>query len=802
MAEKEEEESENKTKLNMKERKVSWARLRHIDSLNLEAGRVSKSHAHSSKVNWQMTMSLAFQSIGVVYGDIGTSPLYVYASTFTEGIKDTKDILGVLSLIIYTIALVPLLKYVFIVLLANDNGDGGTFALYSLMCRYAKVSLIPNHQPEDEEVSNYKLHTPSKQVQRAQKIKEMLENSKTAQIVLFLVTIMGTSMVIGDGVLTPSISVLSAVSGIKSLGKAAMVGISVGILIILFSVQKYGTDRVGFTFAPIVFVWFTFISGIGLFNLLKYDIGVLRAFNPKYIVNYFHRNGKNAWVSLGGVVLCITGTEAMFADLGHFNVRAIQISFSCLVFPALLTAYSGQAAYLMKHPDHVANTFYDSIPDPLYWPMFVVAVAAAIIASQAMISGAYAIISQSLALGCFPRVKVIHTSAKYEGQVYIPEVNYMLMVASVLVTAGFQTTTNIGNAYGIAVVSVMVITTCLLTLVMLVIWKTSIWWIVLFVTIFGSIELIYLSSVLYKFIEGGFLPLVFAAFLMTIMIIWHYVHKQRYMYELKNKVSAEFIRDLATNPSINRVPGVAFLYSELVQGIPPILSHFVANISSIHSIIVLVSIKNLPISKVALEERFLFRQVKPRGFRMFRCIVRYGYNDKIEEPHEFERQLVDNLKEFIRQEYIFLEAENNDHIQKDVTTNNDVPHSTLLAEDGRAKGSSIMQESLLQQNPSNLSGNSIQSFNAAKSTNSSNGIVFDPTQVAEEEMQFVQKAMDRGVVYLLGEADVVAEPKSSTLKKIVVNYVYSFLRKNFRQGEKIMAIPRNRLLRVGMTYEI
>ncbi|KAI3442776.1 Fe2OG dioxygenase domain-containing protein [Psidium guajava] len=789
-------------KPNMKERKVSWARLCRVDSLHLEAGRVSMSHGRSSKVNWQRTMSLAFQSIGVVYGDIGTSPLYVYASTFTEGIKDTRDVIGVLSLIIYTIALIPMLKYVFIVLLANDNGDGGTFALYSLICRYAKASLIPNRQPEDQELSNYKLDPPSNQLRRAQKIKEKLENSKTAQIVLFLVTIMGTSMVIGDGVLTPSISVLSAVSGIKSLGKDAVVGISVAILIVLFSVQRFGTDRVGFSFAPIIFVWFVFISGIGLFNLFKYDISVLRAFNPKYIVDYFNRNGKQAWVSLGGIFLCITGTEAMFADLGHFNVRAIQISFSCLVFPALLTAYSGQAAYLMKHHDNVKDTFYDSIPDPLYWPMFVVAVAAAIIASQAMISGTFAIISQSLSLGCFPRVKVVHTSAKYEGQVYIPEVNYMLMVACVLVTASFQTTTNIGNAYGIAVVSVMVITTCLLTLIMLVIWKTSIWWIVLFFTIFGSIELLYLSSVLYKFIEGGFLPLVFAAVLMTVMIIWHYVHKQRYMYELKNKVSAEYIRDLAANPSINRVPGIGLLYSELVQGIPPILSHFVANILSIHSVLVLVSIKNLPISKVGLEERFLFRQVEPRGFRIFRCVVRYGYNDKIEEPHEFERRLVDNLKEFIRQENFFLEAENNDHIQKDATTSNDVPHSSLLAEDGWDNGPTIMQDSLLQQKPFDLSTNSIQSFNAAKSTNSSNPTAFSPTQVAEEEMQFVQKAMERGAVYLLGEAEVVAEPNSSLFKKIIVNYAYSFLRKNFRQGEKIMAIPRNRLLRVGMTYEI
>ncbi|XP_030461774.1 potassium transporter 5-like [Syzygium oleosum] len=787
----------------LKERKVSWTRLRRVDSLNLEAGRVSMSHAHSSEVNWQRTLSLAFQSIGVVYGDIGTSPLYVYSSTFTEGIKDTQDVIGVLSLIIYTIALLPMLKYVFIVLLANDNGDGGTFALYSLICRYAKVSLIPNQQPEDREVSNYKLDTPSNPLRRAQKIKYMLENSKSARILLFLVTIMGTSMVIGDGVLTPSISVLSAVSGIKSLGKDAVVWISVAILIALFCVQRFGTDRVGFSFAPIILLWFLFISGIGLFNLFKYDIGVLRAFNPKYIVDYFKRNGKQAWISLGGIFLCITGTEAMFADLGHFNVRAIQISFSFLVFPALLTAYSGQAAYLMKHADHVANTFYDSIPGPIYWPTFVVAVAAAIIASQAMISGAFAIVSQSLSLGCFPRVKVVHTSAKYEGQVYIPEVNYMLMIACVLVTLAFKTTTNIGNAYGIAVVSVMLITTCLLTLIMLVIWKTSIWWIVLFFSVFGSIELLYVSSVYYKFKQGGFLPLVFAAVLMTVMIIWHYVHKQRYMYELKNKVSAQFIKDLAANRSINRVPGVALLYSELVQGIPPILSHFVGNIPSIHSVLVLVSIKNLPISKVALEERFLFRQVEPRGFRMFRCVVRYGYKDKIEEPHEFERQLVDNLKEFIRHEYFLLEAANNDPNRKDETANNSVPQSTLLAEVGQANGSTVqMEESLPQPNPSNLSSNSIQSFNAVTSTNSSNRTVFSPIPAAEEEMQFVQRAMERGVVYLLGEAEVVAKPNSSVFKKIIVNYVYTFLRKNFRQGEKIMAIPRHRLVRVGMTYEI
>ncbi|CAK7336014.1 unnamed protein product [Dovyalis caffra] len=808
-------EEEIKVENKLKGRKVSWGKLRRVDSLNLEAGRVSMSHSHSahnSKVNWQRTLSLAFQSIGIVYGDIGTSPLYVYASTFTEGIKHGQDILGVLSIIIYTIVLVPMIKYVFIVLWANDNGDGGTFALYSLICRSAKVGLIPNDQPEDHQLSNYRLDIPSNQLRRAQVIREKMESSKTIKIILFLVTILGTSMVIGDGVLTPCISVLSAVSGIKSLSQDAIVGISIAILIALFSVQRFGTDKVGFAFAPMVLVWYSFIGGIGLYNLFKYEIGVLRAFNPKYIFDYFKRNGKQGWISLGGIVLCITGTEAMFADLGHFNVRAIQISFSSIVCPALLAAYSGQAAYLSKFQDNVSDTFYKSIPDPMYWPTFVVALGAAIIASQAMISGAFAIISQSLSLGCFPRVKVIHTSATYEGQVYIPEVNYLLMVACVIVCLAFKTTEKIGNAYGIAVVAVMVITTCMVTLIMLVIWKARIWWIALFFCGFGAVEVLYLSSVLYKFKQGGFLPLAFSSFLIIVMGIWHYVHRERYIYELQNKVSSEYLLKLAGNTNINRLPGIGLLYSELVQGIPPIFPHFISNIPSTHSVVVLVSIKSIPISKVALEERFLFRQVEPREYRMYRCVVRYGYKDAIEEPHEFERQLVENLKEFIRHEHFIREGGDN------VTTPeaDNIQHSTpLVMKDGKAKGSPAVhvEESLQQPNPPRISSASIQSFNASsrsiqsvngiKSANSSSGMISASVpKGAEEEMQFVQRALEKGVIYLIGEAEVVAKSESSWFKKLVVNYGYSFLRKNFRQGEKVLAIPRTRLLRVGMTYEI
>ncbi|KAK6139124.1 hypothetical protein DH2020_027132 [Rehmannia glutinosa] len=553
--------------------------------------------------SWVTTLSLAFQSIGVIYGDIGTSPLYVFSSTFPDGIDHKDDILGVLSLIIYTIILVPMVKYVFIVLWANDNGDGGTFALYSKICRYANVALIPKNQPEDTQLSNYRMEETLNETKGSQKMKETMEKSLTTKIVLFLVTILGTSMVIGDGVLTPCIS-------------DAVVYISILILIGLFCVQRFGTDKVGYAFAPVLCLWFLFITVIGVYNLFKHDASVLRAFNPKYIIEYFKRTGKKGWISLGGAVLCITGTEAMFADLGHFNVPAVQISFSTVVFPSILLAYIGQASYLSKFPENAATVFYDSIPT--------------VIASQAMISGTFAIISQSLSLGCFPRVKVVHTSSKYEGQVYIPEINYIFMVACVLVTYGFKTTVKIGNAYGIAVVSVMLITTSLLTLIMILIWKTKIWWTALFFTVFMSIELVYFSSVLYKFVQGGYLPLAFSFVLMSMMAVWHYAQKQRYMFELKNK-------------------------------------------------------------------------------------------------------LVENLKEFIKKGNQFHEGQ---------------------------------------------------------------------TAHAEEEMKFVERAKEEGVFYLIGEADVVAKKDSSIVNKFVINKAYPFLRKNFRQGQKLLAIPQTRLLRVGMTYEV
>ncbi|XP_065622671.1 potassium transporter 5-like [Quercus suber] len=748
----------------VKESKVLWQKYLDIESHNFPRPH----HGHDSKaVERSVIFPLAFQSIGVVYGDIGTSPLYVFSSTFPNGIKHNDDILGVLSLILYTLTLLSLIKYVLIVLKANDKGEGGTFALYSLLCRYAKVSFIPNQQAEDYEVSNYLIKSPNRRVQRASWLKSKLEKSKFAKHCLLFATMLGTSMLIGDGVLTPSISVLSAVGGIQvaspAITEEMIVWISVVILIILFMVQRFGTDKVGYSFAPILCIWFAFIAGIGLYNFIKFDPTVIKALYPKYIIDYFRRNKKDAWISLGGVILTITGTEALFADLGHFTALSIQISMCFVTYRALLLAYIGQASFLRKHSDLVANTFYKSIPESLFWPMFVVAVLASIIASQSIITGTFSILQQSLSLGCFPRVKVVHTSAKYEGRVYVPEANYLLMLACVAITLGFRTTTNIGNAFGLAVVFLMVLTSVFLVLVMILIWKSHILLVISYVLTIGSVELIFLSSVFYKFDQGGYLPLAFSAILMTVMYVWNNVFQKKYYYELEHKISMEKLKEIVADNSFCRIPGLAMFYSEFFQGIPPIFKHYVENVPALHSVLVFITIKSLPISKVQLEERFQFHRVEPKELNIFRCVVRYGYTDVHNEKEPFEKILIERLKKFIRDDFWLFQniGENDGEILDDglVNKKNEKEDVREVEEDKQK-------------------------------------------EAVEREMEVVDKACHAGIVHLIGEIEVIANKEANIGKRIMIGYAYNFLKKNLGESDKVFDVPHKRMMKVGMTYEL
>lgn len=773
------------------------------DSLDVEAMEIGDAFGHHSKdVSVWHTLALAFQTLGVVYGDMGTSPLYVYGDVFSKVQIETEiDVLGALSLLVYTITLIPLAKYVFVVLKANDNGEGGTFALYSLISRYAKVNMLPNRQPADEQISSFRLKLPTPELERALQLKDILERSSSLKTLLLLLVLMGTSMIIGDGILTPAISVMSAVSGLQGeipgFGKSALVIVSIIILVALFSIQRFGTGKVGFMFAPVLALWFFSLGSIGLYNLVKYDISVVRAFNPTYIYLFFKKNSKDAWSALGGCVLCITGAEAMFADLGHFSVKAIQIAFTFVVFPCLLLAYMGQAAYLMKYPDSANRIFYDSVPDSLFWPVFVLATFAAMIASQAMISATFSCIKQAMAHGCFPRLKIIHTSRKLMGQIYIPVINWFLMIMCIVVVSIFQSTTDIANAYGIAEVGVMLVSTTLVTIVMLLIWQTNLLLVLCFQLVFGSVELLYMSAVLSKIAEGGWLPLVFASVFLCVMYIWNYGSVLKYRSEVREKISMDFLLDLGSTLGTVRVPGIGLLYNELVQGIPSIFGQFLLSLPAIHSTIVFVCIKYVPVPMVHLEERFLFRRVGPKDYHIFRCVARYGYKDvRKEDHHVFEQLLVASLEKFLRKEAQDLALERN-------LLESDLDSVSVASRDPEASGTYSTEElkiPLMHHRRFDEAGTSASEETTSALPSSIMAVDEDPS--LEYELSALREAIDSGFTYLLARGDVRAKKNSFFLKKLVINYFYAFLRRNCRAGAANMSVPHINILQVGMTYMV
>ncbi|XP_077237774.1 putative potassium transporter 12 [Tasmannia lanceolata] len=774
---------------------------KRVDSFDVEAMSIADSHGHHSKdISFLGTLALAFQTLGVVYGDMGTSPLYVFSDVFSKvPIKSEVDVLGALSLVMYTIALLPFAKYVFIVLKANDNGEGGSFALYSLICRYAKVNLLPNQQRADEQISSFRLKLPTPELERALNIKDSLERRSSLKTLLLLLVLMGTSMIIGDGILTPAMSVMSAVSGLQGqipgFNTDALVLVSIVILVALFSVQRFGTNKVGFMFAPALALWFFSLGSIGIYNIITYDITVLRAFNPVYIYLFFLRNSRKAWSALGGCVLCITGAEAMFADLGHFSVKSIQIAFTCVVFPCLLLGYMGQAAFLIKNPASVERIFYDCVPDGLFWPVFVIATLAAMIASQAMISATFSCVKQSMALGCFPRLKIVHTSRRFMGQIYIPVINWFLMIMCIVVVASFRSTTDIANAYGIAEVGVMLVSTTLVTLVMLLIWQTNLFLALCFPAIFGTVELIYLSAVLTKIKEGGWLPLAFASCFLCVMYTWNYGSVLKYRNEIREKVSMDFMLELGSTLGTVRVPGIGLLYNELVQGIPSIFVQFLLSLPAIHSTVVFVCIKYVPVPVVPQEERFLFRRVCPKDYHMFRCIARYGYKDvRKEDHHAFEQLLVESLEKFLRREAQELALEDS------LMEMGFDSESMRSKESGEPSIVGELQIPLMSDVRTEEVGSSNSETTVALLPSKVMSSEEDPS--LEYELSALREAMESGFSYLLAHGDVRARKESWFLKKLIINYFYAFLRRNCRAGAANMSVPHMNILQVGMTYMV
>ncbi|KAG6552062.1 hypothetical protein Mapa_006368 [Marchantia paleacea] len=557
------------------------------------------------------------------------------------------------------------------------------------------------------------------------------------------------------------------------------------ILFTLFNIQRFGTDKVGYLFSPVVLVWFISIALIGIYNIITKDPSVFRAFNPYHMYEYLSRNKKQGWISLGGIVLCVTGTEAMFADVGHFSVKSIQqVSHHKLSKVDGCSSTDGDVCAL-------------KCADRVYWPMFVVATGAAIIASQAMISATFSIVDQAMTLGCFPRVKVVHTSKRYAGQIYIPELNWLMMVLCIIIAAGFRDTTQIGNAYGVAVVSVFFVTTNFVTLIAIMIWQVPLWIALPCYALEGSVELTYFSSILYKVPKGGWVPLLFVAFFFTVMYTWHYGRVKKYEYEVKNKVSLDWVLGLGSNLGITRVPGIGLVYSELAQGVPTIFSHLISNLPAIHEILVFVCIKNLPVPNVPDEERFLIRRIGPKQFRIFRCAVRFGYRDLLARNDvEFEEQLIQNLGNFIKTEVQSLQehpvGSDASQLQKliDAEWGNEgeVP-SSAIAEAARtlSRGSPDDLEDPLSQ-----TGIRPMDFRRA--------ISVEPA--VEEELNILDASKHAGVVYLLGHTDIRSHKKSSKFRKFLIDHYYHALKRNCRASTISLNVPHERLLQVGMIHYI
>ncbi|KAK6947860.1 Potassium transporter [Dillenia turbinata] len=762
---------------------------------------------------------LAYQSFGIVFGELSTSPLYVYRSTLSGHLQkyQTQDtIYGSFSLIFWTFTLFSLFKYAVILLSADDNNEGGIFALYSLLSRHAKFSLPPNYQAADEELSAYIGQGRNINKLPSFKFKRILDKHKKSRTTLLLIVLFGAGMVMVIGALAPPITVLSSVKGLqvhdKQLNEGQLVFLACAVLLGLFILQHRGNNWVSFLFAPIVIVWVLTIAIVGIYNIISWNPMIFKALSPYYAFKFFKETGKDGWISLGGIFLCSRGAEAMFADLGYWTKKSIRVAFFGVIYPCLVLQYMGQAAFLSKNFSAVPTSFFSSVPDALFWPVFIMAILAAIVSSQAVFSATFSIVKQCHALGCFPRVKIVSKPRWICGQINIPEINWILMILTLAVTVGFRDTMHIGNAYGLAGVCVTFVTTILTFLVFIFVRKTGVMLALSFFLFFGLIELAFLSSTFARAHHGGWISLILGLVYLTLMYVWHYGTRRKYLYEVQNKVSMKWIITLGPSLGIVRIPGIGLIYSELDTGVPAMFTHFMTNLSAFYQVGVFVCTKTIAVPHISPKERYLVGRIGPKPYQLYRCIIRYGYNDVPKYEEDFEDEIVMSIAEFIQ-----LESESPGNFQNSLDGRLAVVKSAngfgtrFVVSDsvssGQNSGSSPqislrssksatlqrLQESYQQEFPE--CGKRWHARFELPVTNS------DSPNIKKELLELLE-AKDAGVAHIIGHSHVKARKHSSHLKKFVVNVVYSFLRENCRAPAVVLNIPHLCLIEVGMNYHI
>jgi KUP system potassium uptake protein len=541
--------------------------------------------------------NLVLMAAGVVFGDIGTSPLYAIRECVDpeHGVPPThENLLGILSLVFWSLTMVVTVKYLTFIMKADNRGEGGILALLAL--------------------------APSRKKQTSARI------GWIAGLVIF-----GAALLYGDGVITPAISVLSAVEGLEVATtrlSPIVVPLTVVILFGLFWVQKRGTASIGRVFGPIMVVWFLTLAGLGAVQIAHYP-AVLMAVNPFYAVSFFVQHGWTGFLVLGSVVLVITGGEALYADMGHFGRHPIRLAWFGLVMPSLLINYCGQAACLIQHPELATNPFYALVPPVLIYPMVILSTVATIIASQALISGAYSLTRQAVQLGFCPRVTILHTSEESEGQIYVPEVNTALAIACIWLVLSFKESSALAAAYGIAVTGTMAITSIVYFVVLTKAWKWPLWRAVPLVAVFLSFDIPFFAANAMKFFHGGWFPMAIGLVLFMVMTTWK-TGRALLGRNLANKLLPidVFLADVAEHKP-HRVPGTAVFMSSNPHGVPIVLLHHWKHNQVLHQTVVLLSVITETIPEVRTAERV---QVKDLGHGFFQVTAHYGFMETPNVP--------------------------------------------------------------------------------------------------------------------------------------------------------------------------
>ena len=548
----------------------------------------------------RVPFALALGALGVVYGDLGTNPLFALQECFGGSnalATSQQNVLGVLSLVFWALTFVISIKYLTFVMRASNDGEGGILAL---------LALVPGK---------------GRKIGRAER-----------PTWLVLLVVFGAALLYGDGVVTPAISVLSAIEGLKLASpstEALVVPITVLILICLFVAQRRGTEGIGNVFGPLMIVWFVAIGALGLRQIVAHP-QVLGALDPRHAFSFFAREGKHAFLSLGAIVLCIAGGEALYADMGHFGKRPIAISWYVLVFPSLLLAYFGQGAYLVQlSAPLTTSTFYAIVPSGLLIPMVILSAMATVIASQALISGAYSLTHQAVQLGLFPRVNVVHTSEGHAGQIYVPSINTMLMVACVALVIGFGSSDKLAAAYGLAVTGTMSITSVAYFVVLTRTWGWPRWRAMLLVGFFLVFDLAFLGANLRKFLAGGWVPVGIAIIVFVVMTTWLSGRKRLGAQFASQMVPlAHFLEEIA-RARPHRVPGIAVFMTGNPGGTPPALRQHYEHAHVIHERVVLLSVLYEDAPFVVHETRVALDEL---GERVYRVTARFGFMETPNVP--------------------------------------------------------------------------------------------------------------------------------------------------------------------------